>query len=74
MIKTVRPDESAKQDSDSQDRREWHDLFDRMSKISEECLCAGGMHDNEYHIWKPVPLGSRSRTTTTTISGCCGAV
>ncbi len=35
-----------------------HDLFDRMSEISEECLCAGWIGDNEYNIWNAITLGS----------------
>ncbi|NCN70258.1 MAG: hypothetical protein GW907_03800 [Betaproteobacteria bacterium] len=33
------------------------DLFDRMSEISEEGLCAGWIHDNEYNIWNAITLG-----------------
>jgi len=34
-----------------------HDLFDRMSEISEDCLCAGWVTDNEYSIWNTITLG-----------------
>ncbi len=34
-----------------------HDLFDRMSEISEDCFCAGWVTDNEYSIWNAITLG-----------------
>ncbi|OLP06519.1 hypothetical protein BLL52_2755 [Rhodoferax antarcticus ANT.BR] len=37
-----------------------HDLFDRMSEISEDCFCAGWIHDNEYSIWRVIALGDTS--------------
>jgi hypothetical protein len=33
------------------------DLFDRMSEISEDCLCASWIHDNEYNIWDAIVHG-----------------
>ena len=37
------------------------DLYDRMSEISEECFCAGWVHDNEYDIWDAIVNGESSR-------------
>lgn len=34
-----------------------YDLFDRMSEISEDCLCAGWVTGNEYSIWNTITLG-----------------
>jgi hypothetical protein len=34
------------------------DLFDRMSEISEETLCASWVADNEFNIWNAITLGS----------------
>jgi len=34
------------------------DLFDRMSEISDEALCAGWIGDNEFNIWNTITLGS----------------
>jgi len=36
------------------------DLFDRMSEISEDCFCAGWIHDNEYDIWEALVNGDPS--------------
>jgi len=33
-----------------------HDLYDRMSEISEDCLCAGWIYGNEYNIWAAITL------------------
>ena len=33
-----------------------HDLYDRMSEISEDGLCAGWIHGNEYNIWAAITL------------------
>lgn len=33
------------------------DLFDRMSEISEEGMCAGWIGDNEFNIWTAITLG-----------------
>jgi hypothetical protein len=33
------------------------DLFDRMSEISEECLCASWIHGIEYRIWDAITQG-----------------
>jgi hypothetical protein len=38
------------------------DLFDRMSEISEDCLCAGWIHDNEFTIWDALINGDPSPT------------
>ena len=36
------------------------DLFDRMSGISEDCYCAGWLHDIEYVIWRALAHGANS--------------
>jgi len=34
------------------------DLFDRMSEISEDYLCASWIYDNEYNIWDAIVNGA----------------
>lgn len=37
-----------------------HDLYDRMSEISEDCFCASWIYDNEYNIWDAIVNGDTS--------------